>query len=53
MVTFRGSLKPDDPLLRTNFLIFHPTPYNPGGEKPGTDTQAEPPKDDQPPQPKK
>jgi hypothetical protein len=38
MAIFKGSLKPGDPLLRTNFLIMHPTPYSPGGKKPGTNS---------------
>jgi hypothetical protein len=38
---FRYGLKPDDPLLRTGFLIMHPNGYNPGGKKPGTNSQAE------------
>ena len=40
MVTWTGSLKPDDPIRRRGFLIFHQNPYNPGGEKPGTNLPA-------------
>jgi hypothetical protein len=46
MATFRGRLKPDDPIWRTGFLIMHPKPFSPGGKKPGTKTP------DQKPQPK-
>jgi hypothetical protein len=48
MAIFEGPLKPDDPIRRKGFLIFHPTPYNPGGEKPGT--ASSPAKGEEPPQ---
>ena len=42
MVTFRGRLKPDDPLYRTGFLIFHQNPYSPGLGKLGNNLPTKP-----------
>jgi hypothetical protein len=47
--TFRGPLKPGDPLLRMSFVVTHPNdPFKSGGKKPGKNTPATSPQE--PPQ---
>ena len=47
MAIFKGLKKPDDPFDRRSFLIMHAQPY-PGGNKPGTDSAAKQPANNDP-----